>query len=80
MKIGDYMFLSDLQNKDIISIKDGRRIGRIIDAEINNQGRIINLIVEEKRNFKNIMKQGADTKISFDEISKIGEDVILVNL
>lgn len=73
------MFLSDLQNKDIISIKDGRRIGRIIDAEINNQGRIINLIVEEKKSFKKLMSQGVDTKISFDEISKIGEDVILVD-
>ena len=39
------MFLSDLQSKDIISVKDGRRIGRIVDAEINNQGRIIYLII-----------------------------------
>ena len=31
------MFLSDLQTKDLISIKDGKRIGRIIDAEINEE-------------------------------------------
>ena len=74
------MFLSELQNKDIISTKDGRRIGRIIDAEINNQGRIIYLIVEQKKNFKKFMMSSGETKISFDDISKIGEDVILVNI
>ncbi len=74
------MFLSDLQSKDIISVKDGRRIGRIVDAEINNQGRIIYLIIEEKKNFKKFMVATEDTKISFDDITKIGEDVILVKL
>lgn len=74
------MYLSDLQTKDIISVKDGRRIGRIIDAEINNQGRIIYLVVEEKKNIKKIMLSSADSKISFDSITKIGEDVILVDM
>ena len=46
------MFLSDLQTKDLISLKDGRRIGRIIDAEINNDGHLLYLIVEEKKNFR----------------------------
>jgi len=74
------VFLSDLQSKDIISLKNGRRIGKIIDAEINNQGRIIYLVIETKKNIKNFMSQNTETKISFDDISKIGEDVILVNM
>lgn len=74
------MYLSDLQTKDIISIKDGRKIGRIIDAELNNQGRIVYLIVEEKKNIKRFMLPSTDSKISFDNISKIGEDVILVDM
>lgn len=74
------MFLSDLQTKDIISTKDGRRIGRIIDAEINNQGQIISLILEEKRSFKKMMLSSNDSKIAFSSITKIGEDVILVDL
>lgn len=74
------MFLSDLQTKDLISLKDGRRIGRIIDAEINQQGRIIYLVIEEKKNFKRIIMSTNDSKISFDSISKIGEDVILVDM
>ncbi len=74
------MFLSDLQSKDIISTKDGRRIGRIIDAEITPQGTIIYLIIEEKKNFKRFIVSSGDTKVSFDNITKIGEDVILVNM
>ncbi len=73
------MFLSDLQTKDIISTKDGRKVGRIVDAEISPQGDILFLIVEEKKNFKKFMSPLNDTKISFDNITKIGEDVILVN-
>lgn len=77
--MGDYMNLSDLQAKDIISTKDGRKIGRIVDAEINMQGRIIYLIVEEKKSMRKLLNSNEE-KISFDNISKIGEDVILVNL
>ena len=74
------MFLSELQSKDIISTKDGRRLGRIIDAEINNQGQIITLVLEEKKSFKRIMISTNDSKIPFTSITKIGEDVILVDI
>ena len=74
------MLLSELQNKDIISTKDGRIIGHIIDAEINNQGRIIFLVVEPKKSLRIFSGSSQETKISFEDISKIGEDVILVNI
>ena len=74
------MFLSDMQNKDIISVKNGRKIGHIIDAEINNEGNIIYLVIEPKRNLRKILGSSQETKISFKDISKIGEDVILVNI
>ncbi|MGN1371106.1 MAG: YlmC/YmxH family sporulation protein [Candidatus Coprovivens sp.] len=74
------MFLSELQSKDIISTKDGRRLGRIIDAEINNQGQIITLVLEEKKSFKKIMMSTNDSKVPFTSITKIGEDVILVDI
>lgn len=74
------MFLSDLQTKDLISIKDGRRIGRIIDAEINQDGQLIYLIIEEKKNFRKMMTTQSETKVEFTKITKIGADVILVDL
>ena len=75
-----YMFLSDLQTKDIISTKDGRRIGRIIDAEINTEGKILSLILEERKTLKKMMFTNNDSKIPFTSITKIGEDVILVDM
>ena len=74
------MFLSDLQHKNIISTKDGKIIGNIIDAEINTEGKIVYLIVEEKKTFKKIVSSSSESKILFSDIIKIGEDVILVNI
>ena len=43
------MKLSDLQEKDIVNINDGRKIGRIIDAEVDMMGKINYLVVDEKK-------------------------------
>lgn len=72
------MYISDLQTKDIVNTDDGQNLGRIIDIEINSEGQIINLIVEKKKIWRSL--SSSDTSISFKKVSRIGEDVILVNL
>lgn len=74
------MFLSELQTKDLISVKDGRRIGKIVDAEINLEGRLLFLIIEEKKNLRKMLISPSDTKVEFSKITKIGADVILVDI
>ena len=74
------MNLSDLQQKDIISLNDGRKIGRIIDVEIKEDGTINKLLIETSHNIRNIFKKEDEIKISFQDITKIGSDVILVNV
>ena len=74
------MYLSELQHRDIISLNAGSKLGRIIDAEINPQGQIIFLIIETRRSFKKLFSHQEENKISYDDISKIGEDVILINM
>ena len=37
------MMLSDLQNKDIINVFDGKKVGVIIDVNIDKDGRITEL-------------------------------------
>ena len=73
------MRLADLQLKDIVNVKDGRRLGRIIDAEIDSKGQIINIIIEPKKIFKSFSSNN-EANITFNQIVKIGEDVILVEL
>ncbi len=74
------MKLSDLQEKDIINIKDGKKIGKIIDAEIDNNGKILYLIIEEKNGFKGLFSMKGNINITFMQIKKIGTDVILIEL
>lgn len=49
------MRISDLQLKDIVNINDGKKIGRIIDVEINTEGLITYFVVEEKRGLSNFL-------------------------
>lgn len=72
------MRLSELQEKDIINLIDGKRLGKIIDVTIDN-GKIYNFVIEEKRSFFNIFKRSDEISVKWDDISKIGEDVILIN-
>ena len=72
------MRLSDLQGKDVVDYKDGRKVGNIVDIVIDNNGQIINLIVEKKKFF--FFFSSNDLEIKWQQIDKIGEDVILVNL
>ncbi len=75
------MRLSDLQNKNIVSVTDGRNIGNIIDVKIDEEtGEIISLIIEGNKGFFTFSNKGFDTEIKWKNISKIGEDVILVNI
>ncbi len=73
------MRLADLQRKDVVSIKDGRRLGRIVDVEINSVGTIEYFVVEPKRFFR-FFGSSEESTVSFKQITKIGEDVILVDL
>ncbi len=73
------MLLSDLQTKDVINMKDGNNIGRIIDAKIDINGKLVYFVTEEKK-FIRKMTRGTEVTFSFEKIKKIGEDVILVDL
>ena len=73
------MNLSDLQSKDIININDGKRIGNIIDVSIDTTGKPVILLVEKYKFFLSLFKSSA-IEIKWEQIKKIGKDVILVNI
>lgn len=72
------MLLSDLQNKDIVNITNGKKIGNIIDAKFNvNNGLIEKIIVEPSKGVFSLKNNTLE--INYNMIKKIGEDVILVD-
>lgn len=72
------MNLSDLQNKDLINIIDGKKIGNIIDAKFNIEtGYIEKLVIEPSKSLFSLKSNALE--IEYKDINKIGEDVILVN-
>ncbi len=71
------MKLSDLQSKRIINVVNGSNFGNIIDVNIDDSGRIISLLIDHGRGFFSLNREG-DLKIEWEDIIKIGEDVILV--
>lgn len=77
MIVGDNIRLSELQNKKIINITDGKNIGNIIDINLYENGTIESLILETTKSFFFLNKE-TDKKIMWKDITKIGEDVILV--
>ena len=73
--------LSDLQNKDIVNTMDGRNVGNIIDVKIDQiSGAIVSLVVEPNKKMLSFMNRGVEEEISWKNIERIGEDVILVRL
>ena len=75
------MNLSDLQQKEVVSMKDGKKLGQIIDAIVDEKDGIITyFIAEHHRFFKRLFKGSEPVKFDFSNIEKIGEDVILVKL
>ena len=69
--------LSDMQSKDIINLVDGRKIGSIIDVQIDEHGDIEELLIQKK---KFIFFQAGVVNLKWEQIDKIGKDVILVNI
>ncbi len=74
------MRLSELQNKSVININDGKMIGNIIDININQKGISDDIIVEKSKFLISRFSSSGEISIKWNQIEKIGQDVILVNL
>ena len=74
------MRLSDLQHKDVVNVNDGKKIGNIIDVMITNDGKMKGLVVEKSKFLISMFSNKDEIIINWDQIEKIGEDVILVKI
>jgi len=71
------MKLSDIQTKKIIDVVNGSNIGFIADLNINQDGKIESMVIDPGKSFWTLNKD-ISMLIPWENITKIGEDVILV--
>ncbi|KQL54708.1 hypothetical protein AN964_15155 [Heyndrickxia shackletonii] len=71
--------ISDFQIKDVVSISDGRKLGNITDIDINlDNGKIESIVVGGTGKLLSFFNKEEELVIPWNNIVKIGEDVILV--
>lgn len=74
------MRISDIMEKEVINIKNGKKMGFITDIDLDiNEGKVMSFtILSDSRNF---FSRGAEEDVVlFNDILKIGCDTIIVNL
>ena len=74
------MRISELQNKNVINLLDGKDIGSIIDVNIDENGKTLELIVEKHKFLISSFSSNREVVIKWEQVEKIGEDVILVKV
>ena len=73
--------VGELQKKEVINISDGKRLGFLYDVEIDlKNGRVGSIIVPGRRKFFAFFRKYEENIISFEQIRKIGDDIILIEL
>ena len=55
------MRLSELQNKDIVNIENGAKIGTIIDVVVSTDGNMLGLVVQKSKFFSNMFCSSLST-------------------
>lgn len=71
----------DFRHKEVINIKDGKRLGYVQDVCANLEtGRITSIIVPGSKKIMSMFAKEDDIVIEWEKIKCIGEDIILVDI
>ncbi len=70
---------SEFRYKEVINVRTGSRLGYVCDAQFQSpEGRITALIVPGKAKYLGFLGREDDYVLPWECISRIGEDIILV--
>ena len=70
----------DLRQKEVINLSDGVRYGFVSDMEIDTEhGKVIDIIVPGPGRVLGVFGRDQEYRIPWDKITKIGDDIILVD-
>lgn len=72
--------ISDMRQKEVINIYDGRRFGFVCDVEFSVEtGKIDAVVVPSETKLLSLMGKSNGVAIPWEAIKKIGDDIILVD-
>lgn len=73
--------ISDLRQKEVINIIDGKRLGFISDLDIDlEKGVVKALIIPGQSRILSLFTRSGEHVIPWEKVNKIGTDVILVEM
>lgn len=73
--------LSEMREKEVINIRDGAKMGFIYDFEIDlDNGKVLAAIIPSYGKVLGIFGKNRDLIIPWQNIFKIGHDIILVDI
>ena len=75
------MTLSELRTKEVIDVRDGKRLGRVMDLEFcPSDSRVTALVVPAETSFLQTLRgEKCGLVIPWENIRRIGDDVILIS-
>lgn len=72
--------ITDLHNKEVINVSDGRRLGYVDDVEVDTcTAQLVSLIIFGRSKLCGLLGHGDDIVIGWKEIEVIGPETILVH-
>lgn len=72
---------SCIKDREVINIRNGKKLGVVSDVEIDfEQGKITSIIIPGPGKFISLFGRDNDMIIPWSCIKKIGDDVILVDM
>ncbi len=75
------MLFSELKCKDVINIRDCKKLGRICDLELDEcNGCICKIVVAGTGKMAGFLRCDPDLVIPYKDIRQIGPDIILVDI
>lgn len=75
------MLFSELKCKDVINLRDCKKLGRISDLEFDEcNGLIHKVIIPNGNKFCNFFNTEPDYCIPYKDIKQIGPDIIIVDI
>ncbi|MDD2586457.1 MAG: YlmC/YmxH family sporulation protein [Syntrophomonadaceae bacterium] len=73
--------VSDLRARDVINILDGKKLGNILDIDLDlEQGKVLSLVLPGRARGFSFFSRRDEVIVPWNKIIRIGRDVILVEV